>query len=433
MNTISKKIITLILALGLPALAGAEVLTSAADFVKLPVGGRFSAMNGNVLATASDIETLNASIGGMSRVETMQVLLQHEQWFLGVGHEVFGFVTPLKLVFPGKALPGVAAVEVQWLHTGTFASIDSWGNEIDQVGLSGIFIKLGYAMQLVRNSSLDFGAGLSFGFVGQSLLTSKNTFDPATAVQNKPTIEAGAHAKLYLHSSSLEKIFGDSISAALVAQNIDFSGKGTEMLPLHFKLGVGGQLYKAVTFDIDVSKYMDKAFVPGIGLEYWLKGIVAFRTGFKYDPDNKAMLSVGVGFKYKIDKYWMHFDYGTQFLSEVSAFPPMNFSLKFEIEKIEIKDKTDIYYYKGVDYFVHNNYKEAIDMWEKVLKANPDHAEAKKRIAEAKRIMKLEEDQKKMQNLELNYQQFKDQQMKTGDTSTTNSSGATADKSGKKK
>lgn len=301
----------------------------------------------------------------------------------------------------------MAAFSVEWLHTGKFPSIDSWGNEIDSVGLSGLVMRLGYGLQLLKTDLFDVGAGISFGFVNQSMLSLTGSFVPKA--DNKPTVDIGVHSKISLHQPSLDKILGESFNAALLLQNVDFS-KGTSSLPIHFQFGLGGQLYSLVNFDLDFSWFKGSTLVPGLGLEYWLKDLLAFRLGFKYDRDNPSMLSAGVGFKKQIGDYWIYLDYGTQFLGEVSAFPPMNISLKFDISKIEIKDKTDMYYYKGVDFFVHNNYKDAIAMWQKVLAKNPDHAEAKKRIGEAQRIMKLEEEQKKLQNLEQNFQQLKEQQ-----------------------
>lgn len=393
----NKKTLIIFLAALLPAVLAAEVNTTGADFLKIPVGARTAAMGEAVSALTFDSEALDANVAGMIQLRSMQALFEHSEWIENVRREVVQFAMPLNFFGGGEALRGVAGLNLQFLGITPFEHYDSWGLVVDQVKYSAFKVKAGYALDLVHNESLDLSAGLSFSFVSKSMNTTGSGIDADTL--GKPSIDVGGMIVLYHHNSKMDRYIGESINVSLLFQNIDFIRlAGNENLPFLMRLGVGVKLFQMVDFGIDVFKYSDSSFRAGFGAEYWFRNLVAIRAGAKLGTDQLNHFTVGLGAKYTVKDYTFNFDYA---LIPFESFGLTHrFSLKFDLGKYDPRDMTDIYYYKGVDYFMQNDYKKAIDMWDKVLKKRPDHPEAAKRIKEARKVLELEEKQKKLNELE---------------------------------
>jgi predicted RND superfamily exporter protein len=213
----------------------------------------------------------------------------------------------------------------------------------------------------------------------------------------------------------LKKYIGEIIQLSFVAQNIGPAGsEANEGLPLQLKAGVGVKAMNLVDVGIDVVKQMDGGVSAGIGMEYLFRNLIAFRTGGVLSRDSLSKFSVGLGVQQKIGKFKYHLDYAMVPFGSLGM--THRIGMKMDIGKIELPDKTELYYYKGVDYFIQNNFEDAVKMWEKVLAKDPEHPEARKRIDEVKKILKFQEQEKELKKVQENFQKFQmEQQQKSGE------------------
>jgi len=374
-----------------------QTLTSGGDFLKIPVGGRNASMAEASVAVVNDIEAISVNPAGMANIKGLQIAYEHQEWFQSVRFESLSGAIPLKMIFPGKMLPGVAGLIINYLYVPPIEIYDSWSEPIDSIKFNGFQFRLGYALMVFRSDLFEVMAGGNISFISKGMKASELNVKG----QTKPAVDLSAQAKIFHGNADIRKIIGDYFTAGFVIRNIDFYSTGpNENWPTLIKLGFAAKIYDLVLLDIDLAKDLSSPFAATFGAEYWLKNLVAFRLGGKLQSAQSSHLSVGVGFKYKIRDYTMFLDYAL-IPFENGLEPTHKISFKVDISKIEIRDNTDILYYRGVDYFVHGQYQEALEMWEKVLKKNPEHAEAKKRIEETRKILELEkEEQKTRQEIE---------------------------------
>jgi hypothetical protein len=378
-----------------PALSNASVLTTGADFMKIPSSGRAAAMGDSLIALVDDIDALNINVGALALLDRIQFMYDHTEWVNGTGvrFESLGFGSPLKTLLPAKMLPGTVGVTIQMLYMSPFQEFNDWGVEVgSDLKYSAFKMKVGYGLPVFRNDVFIVNAGANLSFISTT---------PSGKGIVKPSLDIGGLAVIRHGQTSLRNIIGDTFRAGLLVQNVDFYSSGVNNnLPLLIKFGFGAKVYQLVDVDLDFSKYLDDSLFQGsLGLEYWLKDLVAFRIGGKLGADQMGFFNAGLGFRYKIQNYRIALDYA--FLPYGDVGFAHKIVLKADVAKIEIQDRTDTYYYKGVDYFLNRQYPEALDMWEKVLRKNPGHEEAKKRIEETRKIMKLEEQQRELKKLEL--------------------------------
>jgi len=312
-----------------------EVLTTGADFMKIPTSARAAAMSDSLLALVDDIDALNINIGGLGFLNKIQIMYDHTEWVNGTGvrFESIALGAPLKSILPSKMLPGTIGITIQMLYLSPFQEFDDWGMVVNsEVKYNAFKMKTGYALTFFQNDNMSIQGGANLSFVSIS---------PGGKVDLvKPSVDFGAVAIIKHNQASIRNIIGDSFKTALLLQNVDFYSTGVNNnLPLLIKFGFGARVYDLVNVDLDMTKYLDDlGFKGSLGLEYWLKDIVAFRIGGKIGKDQMSFFTAGVGFKYKIGKYNIAFDYA---LLPYEVGVAHKFVLKADVEKIEIKKIPD--------------------------------------------------------------------------------------------
>lgn len=127
MNTTKKFFVSLSLCclLGLTVALSAMENTTGADFLKVPVGGRSSAMGESISVIADDVEALNYNPAGLGQMQQMQFFYEHAEWFQSIRFEALSYGTPLKLLAPGQQFPGVIAIAFRFFYV---APIQGYGN-----------------------------------------------------------------------------------------------------------------------------------------------------------------------------------------------------------------------------------------------------------------------------------------------------------------
>ena len=370
-----------------------EVLTSGADFLKIPVGGQYSAMGESTSAIVNDVESMMVNVAGLVGIKRLQLFYEHSEWFESIRFEGFAAGTPLNYFFQKRRVPGYVGMNVRFLYVSPFNIYNDWGKSVDQVKFGSFYFKAGYALPLLKNENFSISAGCALSLVTKSMAKMSESY-------LKPSMDIGVLSTIYPHlPSSAERIIGKSFNVSAVVENIDFYNSGiNESLPLSMKMGFGFKIYKMVNLDVDMLKYLDTSFRANIGASYWYRNIVGIRAGGKVGSGQLNHFTWGLGVRQKILGYNAELSYTMLPYSDIGLTHKM--SLKVEMPEIKITDKTDLLYYKGVNLFMHNKYELAIEMWQKVLKKNPAHKLAKERIKQAKEVMKKEAETKKLRKIE---------------------------------
>lgn len=73
-----------------PTLGGQRAGISTAQFLKIGVGGRASAMGGAFVAVANDVSSLYWNPAGLVQTQKNELMFSHNSWVIDIGHEFFG-------------------------------------------------------------------------------------------------------------------------------------------------------------------------------------------------------------------------------------------------------------------------------------------------------------------------------------------------------
>ncbi|MCD6318664.1 PorV/PorQ family protein [Candidatus Aerophobetes bacterium] len=237
--------------------------TTAANFLKIPVGARAAAMGGAFTALADDGTALYWNPAGLARVEKMQLSTVYNMWFQGIKR---GY---LSLSFP--LLGGEAGLGINYVDTGKIERRDEEGNLIGEVSASDILTSFGYAQQL----SFDVMSGVSVGILQETLAENKKS--------------------TYLANFGLLITTG-SFSLGAVYQNIGSNLGREDPLPFTYRAGVALK-FKSFNIAVDAVKAIDEDIYFCAGLEWWIGNILALRAGYRTNQDIGSGVSGGIGLR----------------------------------------------------------------------------------------------------------------------------------------
>jgi len=236
--------------------------TTAANFLKIGIGARATAMGGAFIALADDGTALYWNPAGLAQVDETEILAMYNMWFQEVKQ---GY---LSLTFP--FLKGTAGLGANYVDMGDIEKRDGGGNLIGNFGAFDIQASLGYARKL--SSRLMFG--ISAGMLTESIAEDKKS--------------------TYLGNVGL-LFSGKSFSLGLACQNIG-SKLGEDSLPLTYRGGIALRL-SSLSIEADAVKAIDDDMYYCAGLEWWIGNILALRAGYRTGQDVGSGISYGVGLR----------------------------------------------------------------------------------------------------------------------------------------
>ena len=73
-----------------PTLGGQRAGISTAQFLKIGVGGRATAMGDAFIAVANDVSALYWNPAGLVLTEKNEIMFSHNSWVVDIGHEFLG-------------------------------------------------------------------------------------------------------------------------------------------------------------------------------------------------------------------------------------------------------------------------------------------------------------------------------------------------------
>ncbi|MFQ6066916.1 MAG: PorV/PorQ family protein [bacterium] len=251
--------------------------TTAANFLKIGVGARATAMGEAFTALADDGTSLYWNPAGLSQIKGGELSATYNLWFDDIRQ---GY---LSIGFP--SLGGTLGLAANYVDMGTLEGRDRLGNPTGNFTASDLEMMVGYARKIFPTFNIGFGVGI---------------------IQD--TIAEDKESAFLANLGLLTKV-SKPLSLGFVVQNI-----GTELAsdPLPLTLRVGLALRPGpFTVALDLVKSTDDDTYYCVGAEWWIAGLMALRLGYKSNQDTGSGLTAGLGFKVAtVDLDYAYVDYG---------------------------------------------------------------------------------------------------------------------------
>lgn len=140
-----------------------KVGTSAATFLRIPVGVRGAAMGSAFAAIADDPSAMFWNPGGMARIDKISLFVDHSPWLPGLSFNYVGFVLPLQRF-------GAVGVNVTAMSTDEMqrTTIDQPMGTGETFSAGSVAVGVAYA----RNLTDRFSIGANFKYINESILNS---------------------------------------------------------------------------------------------------------------------------------------------------------------------------------------------------------------------------------------------------------------------
>lgn len=278
-----RKNIILCLLLCPAAAAASGPGTTAAPFLKAAMSPRAMAMGGAFGALADDSGAVFVNPAGLARQSGSEVSLDFSSWLQGARMG--------DLAYSGSA--GGERVGLG-LTVMTVDGIERRGDDAAGIvpangtfGADDAAVSLAWAKEDIAPDSLPrLDGGLAAKFV-------RSKIDDKSAVA--AAVDAGA---IYRAT--------DRLSLSLALQNLGTKMKfdsEADPLPLDLRAGMLYRVSGNFSAAAEVSEYLnDEKFYPSVGCEYWVRGALALRAGYRFGYDtatlgSEAGLSLGLGVK----------------------------------------------------------------------------------------------------------------------------------------
>jgi long-subunit fatty acid transport protein len=291
--------------------------TTAAQFLKIGVGARASAMGESYVAEANDASAVFWNPAGMARLSANEVLFARTSWIADITYDFASIIAPVSnlgtfgLFYQGMTM-GEMEVRTEYEPNGTG----------EMFGASSFALGFSFAREMTDR----FSFGISSKFVRESIWhesASTFAFDVGiiynTSVKNLRLGMAIVNygGKMQMEGKELLRFIDIDPNLDGNNENV-ISHLNTEKydIPLTFKVGFAYDPVKTplhrltATFDgvtpNDYNEYLN------IGMEYGFREMVFLRGGYKGIGinDNEVGFSAGCGLKYKTyEKIGLNVDY----------------------------------------------------------------------------------------------------------------------------
>ncbi len=285
----------------IPVLGAQRVGTATAQFLKIGVGARATAMGETFVAVANDASALFWNPAGMTQFSEDQVMISHTEWLVDIRHQFLGTVYHLT----SQDAIGVSVVALHMDDMPVTTEVQPFGN--------GQYFKFG-----------DLAVGLSYG----KMLTNQFSFGATVRYIEETmdvlkmrgiTVDVGTYYWTGLGTSRFSAVvtnFGNQIKPSgtvtlYSGQKISEFEEYTP--PTIFKFGFAFEPINTesdvMTTSIQLNHPNDNSENLSLGLEYtWMKTL-SLRGGYKINVDEQTF-SFGAGVAVPLNIVNMSVDYG---------------------------------------------------------------------------------------------------------------------------
>ena len=263
--------------------------TSAANFLKMGIGPRGTAMGGAFVAQVNDVSALYWNPAGIARLTSLEVGITHTDWILDVSHNFFAIAYPISRIgtigvsFNSLSMGDMERTTPSEPHgTGAFFSA------------SDLALGVAYARQLTDR----FAVGVKFKYIQESI-----SFSSASTI----ALDAGTQFETGFYGICLGMSisnFGGKMTMRgtdqLTKADIDEVIEGNPMkearleteawtIPLLFRFGISMEVLNRadsrMICNLDFNDPRDVNPYATFGAEYAWNNVIFLRGGLIYRPD----------------------------------------------------------------------------------------------------------------------------------------------------
>jgi hypothetical protein len=323
--------------------------TTTAELLKIPVGARAIGMGQAYTALAEDSSALEWNPAGMAQIEQSEASFLHQSLIENVHYE------HAAVVIPGESY--AFGTSISYLGYGDIAGYDNSGNSIGNQTADSYVINAGLARQW--NQSLSLG-------VSGSVLRQDLASDSA----NTAAANIGAIYTLPFHRLDADYKLG--FSALNLGPGLEFVSE-RDPLPRKFKFG-GAMTHimdKPWQITADVTAPNDNSTYISLGTEYWLKNVIALRTGYVGSNDEGKGMRFGIGLRF----HHIVFDYAYGSFGDFGATHYFTLSLRFGERVQQLNSEERAILKQANNFKTNKQYVQAILAYNQLLDRHPtnDH------------------------------------------------------------
>jgi len=373
-----------------PVIAG-DPGTTGFNFLKIPVGARGVAMGESNVAVSEGADSIYWNPAGLAHQKNVEFYFSHNKWFEEIDHQYLSCVAPT-------------------------VNVGSFGAYIYRLGMDEF---QGYDANGVPNKEVDAGdwmGGVSWAKEVKSWQDSRSlSFGMTTKyiVEKLDDQSASAFAGDFgfLFKNSDRGFKGDwwdkDISLGLFAGNLGTDAEfdsDAYSLPKVYKLGLG---YKRILegqpfcSSLDFITPLDNDTYYSAGLEYYILGTIALRTGYRSECDEGSGFMAGIGVKTGIcDLDYAFADYGifggTHRIGVSFSFAGRKAKTKpyepvMSRKELSLLQTPDEIFKHAETLYQQGRYYEAIKEFNRVLEKEPSRWDALEMMRKANnRLQRLE-------------------------------------------
>lgn len=330
--------ILLMLVLTGSAWSSTKVGSNAAQFLKIGVGARATALSGSFVALADDASALYWNPAGAAWLEGRHLLVTHTESFAELDHAFAAFTLPVS----GSSTIGV--------HFVTLYSPEMEQTTIEQPGGTGVFFEardIALGLTYARQMTDRFTFGLTGKYIQQSIFNESAeglAFDIGGILQTDfQGLRIGVSMsnfgdKLTLEGRDLIVSYDSNQGAGNPLTPAKLETQGWS-LPIVFRLGLAldalgarenllGPDKQRLTFLMDGYHTNDADETMSLGMEYAYKETLFLRGGYRLNHDTETF-SIGFGSRLKVQQWQLQLDYSYSDLSDLDSMQRFGLGVVF--------------------------------------------------------------------------------------------------------
>lgn len=285
-----------------------KVGTSAAQFVKIGIGARATAMGESFVAVSNDASAIFWNPAGIASVKTNEVLLVHTDWIADISFDFAGITIPMEMgtfaIFAIALNMGEMQVRTEYEQEGTGELFDAadlalgvsfakYFTDRFAFGINAKYIQQQIWQETAETFAIDVGVLYHTELENLSLGMALSNFGGKMQMQGKDL--------LHFHDKD-PNIAGNN------SQVISAWNTGDYDLPLVFRIGLAYDMIKnidqRITVALDGLTPNDYSEYLNAGFEYGFRESVFIRGGYKgIGVSNQEVgFSLGGGVNYAFDQ-----------------------------------------------------------------------------------------------------------------------------------
>lgn len=293
-----------------PVLGGQRAGISTAQFLKIGVGGRGSALGDAFVAVANDVSALYWNPAGLVQFKDNQILFSHNNWVVDISHDFLGGVYHLD----DENSFGLALTSLSMQDMAVTTEFAPFGTG-EYFGFSDIAIAISYS----RRMTDKFSIGASVRYIEETLDKLK---------MRGIMIDLGTFYWTGLGSSRFAVTvsnFGNQLAPdgdVVLVGNRKISSWQSFSPPTIFRIGFALEPYEdeehKVTSSVQLNHPNDNSENVSFGTEYIWNNMLSLRGGYKFNVDEQDF-SVGAGVKVPVSIAEFTFDYAFSNFSRLGS------------------------------------------------------------------------------------------------------------------